>query len=227
MDAVSPGAGEPAVAARRGPLRRFGAWYRRHVWTATALLIVAPSRGGLRGRPGSHRGQGRRRRDRRRRAPCRAWTRRRPRPACATQVAPRLDTVELAAGQETPSTHVARPAGDVARRRGHRARRLRGGAPRAAAGRERLAAGRLGRRGARREGRPDQLPEGARGAARAGGRRPLGTRASSSPPTAWRSCRPRTAARWTPWRSSARSSRAWRPGGPTPARCPPSWCPPR
>jgi vancomycin resistance protein YoaR len=40
MDAVSPGAGEPAVAARRGPLRRFGAWYRRHVWTATALLIV-------------------------------------------------------------------------------------------------------------------------------------------------------------------------------------------
>jgi vancomycin resistance protein YoaR len=40
MDAVSPGAGEPAVAARRGPLRRLGAWYRRHVWSATALLIV-------------------------------------------------------------------------------------------------------------------------------------------------------------------------------------------
>ena len=40
MDALSPGAGQPAVVSRRGPLRRFGAWYRRHVWTATALLIV-------------------------------------------------------------------------------------------------------------------------------------------------------------------------------------------
>ena len=40
MDALSPGAGQPAVVARRGPLRRFGAWYRRHVWAATALLIV-------------------------------------------------------------------------------------------------------------------------------------------------------------------------------------------
>ena len=40
MDALSPGAGQPAVVARRGPLRRFGAWYRRHVWAATALLIL-------------------------------------------------------------------------------------------------------------------------------------------------------------------------------------------
>jgi len=40
MDALSPGAGQPAVVARRGPLRRFGAWYRRHVWAATALLMV-------------------------------------------------------------------------------------------------------------------------------------------------------------------------------------------
>jgi len=40
MDALSPGAGQPAAVARRGPLRRLGSWYRRHVWAATALLIV-------------------------------------------------------------------------------------------------------------------------------------------------------------------------------------------
>ena len=40
MDALSPGAGQPAAVSRRGPLRRFGSWYRRHVWVATALLIV-------------------------------------------------------------------------------------------------------------------------------------------------------------------------------------------
>ena len=40
MDALSPGAGHAAPAVRRGPLRRFGAWYRRHVWAATALLIA-------------------------------------------------------------------------------------------------------------------------------------------------------------------------------------------
>ena len=40
MDVVSPGAGEPAVAVRRGPLRRLGAWYRRHAWLVTALIIV-------------------------------------------------------------------------------------------------------------------------------------------------------------------------------------------
>ncbi len=40
MDAVSSGAGEPAATSRRGPLRRFGAWYRRHVWPLTALLLV-------------------------------------------------------------------------------------------------------------------------------------------------------------------------------------------
>ena len=40
MDALSPGAGQPAIVSRRGLLRRLGAWYRRHVWTATALLIV-------------------------------------------------------------------------------------------------------------------------------------------------------------------------------------------
>jgi vancomycin resistance protein YoaR len=40
MDALSPGAGQPVVATRRGPLRRLGSWYRRHVWAATALLIV-------------------------------------------------------------------------------------------------------------------------------------------------------------------------------------------
>jgi vancomycin resistance protein YoaR len=41
MDALSPGAGRPAAVSRRGPLRRLGSWYRRHVWLATALLIVA------------------------------------------------------------------------------------------------------------------------------------------------------------------------------------------
>ena len=41
MDASSPGAGQPAVVSRRAPLRRFGALYCRHVWVATALLIVA------------------------------------------------------------------------------------------------------------------------------------------------------------------------------------------
>jgi vancomycin resistance protein YoaR len=40
MDVVSPGVGEPVVASRKGPLRRFGAWYSRHVWPATALLIA-------------------------------------------------------------------------------------------------------------------------------------------------------------------------------------------
>ena len=40
MDALSPGAGQPTVVVRRGLLRRFAAWYRRHVWAATALLIV-------------------------------------------------------------------------------------------------------------------------------------------------------------------------------------------
>ena len=41
MDALSPGAGQPAVAVHRGPLRRIGAWYGRHVWLATTVLIVA------------------------------------------------------------------------------------------------------------------------------------------------------------------------------------------
>jgi vancomycin resistance protein YoaR len=40
MDALSPGAGQPPVVSRRGPLRRLGSWYRRHVWVATALLIA-------------------------------------------------------------------------------------------------------------------------------------------------------------------------------------------
>ena len=40
MEALSPGAGHPAVVSRRGPLSRLGSWYRRHVWVATALLIV-------------------------------------------------------------------------------------------------------------------------------------------------------------------------------------------
>jgi len=48
MEALSPGAGQPAVAgARRGPLRRLGAWYRRHVWTVTALLIAVLVLGGF------------------------------------------------------------------------------------------------------------------------------------------------------------------------------------
>jgi vancomycin resistance protein YoaR len=47
MDAVSPGAGEPVTTSRRGPLRRFGAWYRRHVWVATGLLIVLLVGGGF------------------------------------------------------------------------------------------------------------------------------------------------------------------------------------
>ena len=40
MDALSPGAGQPAAVSRRGPLRRLASWYLRHVWVATALLIV-------------------------------------------------------------------------------------------------------------------------------------------------------------------------------------------
>ena len=40
MDALSPGAGQPAAVSRRGPLHRLGSWYRRHVWVATALLIA-------------------------------------------------------------------------------------------------------------------------------------------------------------------------------------------
>jgi len=40
MDAVSFGAGQHAVVVRRGPLRRLGAWYRRHAWLVTTLLIV-------------------------------------------------------------------------------------------------------------------------------------------------------------------------------------------
>ncbi|NLE22930.1 MAG: hypothetical protein GX624_09150 [Actinobacteria bacterium] len=42
MDALSPGAGQADASSRsrRGLLRRLGAWYRRHVWTATALLVA-------------------------------------------------------------------------------------------------------------------------------------------------------------------------------------------
>ena len=47
MDAVSHGASQPAVASRRGPLRRLGGWYRRHVWAATALLVVVIAVAGL------------------------------------------------------------------------------------------------------------------------------------------------------------------------------------
>jgi vancomycin resistance protein YoaR len=47
MDALSPGASQPVVASRRGPLRRLGSWYRRHVWVATALLVVILAVAGL------------------------------------------------------------------------------------------------------------------------------------------------------------------------------------
>jgi vancomycin resistance protein YoaR len=48
MDALSPGAGRPVVATtRRRPLRRLAAWYRRHVWAATALLVVLLVCGGF------------------------------------------------------------------------------------------------------------------------------------------------------------------------------------
>ena len=40
MDALSPGAGQPAAVSRRGPLRRLASWYQRHVWVATVLLIA-------------------------------------------------------------------------------------------------------------------------------------------------------------------------------------------
>jgi len=40
MDAFPPEAGAPAVVVRRGPLGRLGSWYGRHVWSATALLLV-------------------------------------------------------------------------------------------------------------------------------------------------------------------------------------------
>lgn len=41
MDALSPQAGQAALATtRRGPLRQLGAWYSRHVWAVTALLIL-------------------------------------------------------------------------------------------------------------------------------------------------------------------------------------------
>ena len=47
MDALSPGASQPVVASHRGPLRRLGSWYRRHVWSATALLVVILAVAGL------------------------------------------------------------------------------------------------------------------------------------------------------------------------------------
>jgi len=47
MDALSPRASQPVVASRRGPLRRLGSWYRRHVWAATALLVVILAVAGL------------------------------------------------------------------------------------------------------------------------------------------------------------------------------------
>lgn len=47
MDAVSPGAGEPVVTSRRRPLRRLGTWYRRHVWPATAALLVVAAAAGF------------------------------------------------------------------------------------------------------------------------------------------------------------------------------------
>ncbi len=47
MDALSPGAGQPATVARQNRLRRLGAWYGRHVWLATALLIVLVAAAGF------------------------------------------------------------------------------------------------------------------------------------------------------------------------------------
>ena len=47
MDALSPGAGQPATVARRNTLRRIGAWYGRHVWLATGLLIVIVAAAGF------------------------------------------------------------------------------------------------------------------------------------------------------------------------------------
>ncbi len=103
MDAVSPGAGEPAVAARRGPLRRLGAWYRRHVWPVTALLVVVLLAAGFAavqlltaGKVGdgvSVAGVSLQGMDEQAAAA-----------RIREAVAPGLDTVELAAGRETPLT---------------------------------------------------------------------------------------------------------------------------
>ena len=101
MDAVSPGAGEPAVAARRGPLRRFGAWYRRHVWTATALLVVLLLVAGFvavqaltMGKVGDGASVAG--------VPLQGMDEKAAAAAVREVAAPRLDTVTLAAGQDTP-----------------------------------------------------------------------------------------------------------------------------
>jgi vancomycin resistance protein YoaR len=101
MDAVSPGAGEPVVAVRRGPLRRFGAWYRRHVWAATALFVVVLAVAGsvavealTLGKIGdgvSVAGVSLQGMDQKQAAA-----------GVREAVEPRVDTVELAVGQETP-----------------------------------------------------------------------------------------------------------------------------
>jgi len=47
MDAPSPGVRQPVETARRGRRHRIAAWYRRHTWTATALLIAVVLGAGL------------------------------------------------------------------------------------------------------------------------------------------------------------------------------------
>ena len=47
MDAPSPGVRQPVETARRGRRHRIAAWYRRHIWTATALLIAVVLGAGL------------------------------------------------------------------------------------------------------------------------------------------------------------------------------------
>ena len=218
MDALSPGAGQPATVARRDPLRRLGAWYRRHVWVATALLIVIVAAAGfvvLQAVTWNQVGDGV---IGRRRAPWAASTRPPWPPPSTTRSSPRIGGVRLDAGGDEPLDAHARPARHHARRATRR--RAAALAPAAATCRSVSACGfRAATAGrARRARRRDRLQEGPRGGARRGrragaGRAPQAHRRSASP-----SCRRRTGARSTPSRSSAPSSAPWLPGAATPAR---------
>jgi vancomycin resistance protein YoaR len=103
MNAVAPGAGEPSVAVRRGPMRRFGAWYRRHAWVVTALLVIVLVVAGFVvvqalawgkvGRGVTVAG-----------VPLQGMSRDSAAAAVRTRVTTRLGTVSLAGGQDEPFT---------------------------------------------------------------------------------------------------------------------------
>jgi vancomycin resistance protein YoaR len=101
MDALSPGAGSQAAVTRRGPLRRLGAWYRRHVWVATVLLLVVLGVAGvvaLQVAAWERVGEGVTVAG----VPLDGLSRRAAAAAVAAQVAPRLDTLRVASGSTEP-----------------------------------------------------------------------------------------------------------------------------